>query len=320
MGTAIGVFSRRFGDSGNRSIFAPGADIVNWQRIKSRLDAYERLMRLDKPIGILLLLWPTLWALWLAGQGKPNLVVVWIFVLGTILMRSAGCVMNDVADRNFDSHVERTRNRPVTTGEVSVKEAVLLAASLSLAAFVLVLFLNRLTILLSFVALGLAMTYPLTKRFIAIPQAYLGIAFSFGIPMAYAALTNDIPGIAWMLVTANLLWVVAYDTQYAMVDREDDLKIGIRSSAIWFGRFDVVAVTTCYALMLGILALIGSQLRLMWPYYLGLVLAGSIMVYHYSLIRTRDRSRCFRAFLHNNWVGAVVFLSILASSWLKYRS
>lgn len=293
---------------------------MNWLHIKSRLNAYERLMRLDKPIGILLLLWPTLWALWLAGQGKPNLMIVWIFVLGAILMRSAGCVMNDMADRDFDSHVERTRNRPVTTGEVSVKEAMLLAAGLSLAAFCLVLFLNRLTILLSFLALGLAVTYPLTKRFIAIPQAYLGIAFSFGIPMAYAALTNDIPSIAWMLMAANLCWVVAYDTEYAMVDREDDLKIGIRSSAIWFGRRDVAAVMACYALMLGLMTLIGIRLDLLWPYYASLVLAGGIVLYHYSLICTRDRSSCFRAFLHNNWVGAVIFLGIFASSWLKYRS
>lgn len=293
---------------------------MNWQHVKKRLDVYERLMRLDKPIGILLLLWPTLWALWLAGQGKPNFVVVWIFVLGTVLMRSAGCVMNDVADRNFDRYVERTQHRPVTTGEVDVKEAVLLAMVLSLVAFSLVLFLNRLTILLSFVALALAMTYPLTKRFIAIPQAYLGIAFSFGIPMAYAALTNGVSAIAWQLMVANLFWVVAYDTEYAMVDRKDDLKIGIRSSAIWFGRLDVAAVMVCYALMLGIMVFIGTQLSLMWPYYLGLVLAGGIMLYHYSLIRTRDPNRCFEAFLHNNWVGAVVFLGILASGWLKYRS
>lgn len=293
---------------------------MNWQHVKKRLDVYERLMRLDKPIGILLLLWPTLWALCLAGQGKPNFVVVWIFVLGTVLMRSAGCVMNDLADRNFDRYVERTQNRPVTTGEVDVKEAVILAMVLSLVAFSLVLFLNRLTILLSFVALALAMTYPLTKRFIAIPQAYLGIAFSFGIPMAYAALTNGVSAIAWQLMVANLFWVVAYDTEYAMVDREDDLKIGIRSSAIWFGRLDVAAVMVCYALMLGIMVFIGTQLSLMWPYYLGLVLAGGIMLYHYSLIRTRDPNRCFEAFLHNNWVGAVVFLGILASGWLKYRS
>ena len=292
---------------------------MNWQRIKNRLDAYERLMRLDKPIGILLLLWPTLWALWLAGHGKPNFMVVWIFILGTILMRSAGCVMNDLADRDLDGHVERTKLRPLATGEVRTKEAMLLASGLSLIAFVLVLFLNTLTIFLSFIALALAMTYPLTKRFIAIPQAYLGIAFGFGIPMAYAALTNSLPLIVWALMAANLLWVVAYDTEYAMVDREDDLKIGIRSSAICFGRYDVAAVMVCYALMLGMLLFIGVWQGLLWPYYVGLMIAGGIMLYHYRLIRTRERSSCFRAFLHNNWVGAAVFFGIIASTWLKHH-
>lgn len=291
---------------------------MNLQVGKNRLNAYVRLMRLDKPIGILLLLWPTLWALWLADDGRPDSTVVLIFVVGTVLMRSAGCVMNDVADRDFDRHVERTRKRPVTTGEVQMKEALMLAAALSLAAFIFVLFLNGLTVLLSFAALALAITYPLTKRFIAVPQAYLGVAFSFGIPMAYAALTNSIPAIAWMLMAANLFWVVAYDTEYAMVDREDDLKIGIRSSAIWFGRYDVAAILVCYALMLGILALVGIQLGLLWTYYSGLASAGAIMLYHYWLIRTRDRGRCFKAFLHNNWVGAVIFFGILANSWLKY--
>lgn len=290
---------------------------MNWQTLQKRLDAYERLMRLDKPIGILLLLWPTLWALWLAGNGKPDWTVVCIFVVGTIFMRSAGCVMNDVADRDFDRHVERTRARPVTSGEVGVKEALLLAASLSLVAFVFVLFLNGLTVLLSFAALMLAITYPLTKRIVVIPQAYLGIAFSFGIPMAFAALTNEIPAIAWLLMAANLFWVVAYDTEYAMVDREDDLKIGINSSAIWFGRYDVAAILICYAAMLGFLLYVGSRLDLSWPYFVGLALAAGIMLYHYRLIRTRDRSRCFRAFLHNNWVGAVIFMGIFAHSWLK---
>lgn len=291
---------------------------MNWQHLKNRLNAYERLMRLDKPIGILLLLWPTLWALWLASNGKPNLMVVWVFILGTLLMRSAGCVMNDLADRDFDDKVERTKFRPLATGEVSTKEAMMLATGLSLIAFVMVLFLNMLTILLSFLALALAMTYPLTKRFIAIPQTYLGIAFGFGIPMAYAALTNSLPLIAWVLMAANLFWVVAYDTEYAMVDREDDLKIGIRSSAIFFGRYDVTVIMVCYALMLGTLIYIGIWQGLLWPYYLSLVIAGGIMLYHYSLIRTRERSNCFQAFLHNNWVGAAVFFGIIASTWLKH--
>lgn len=289
---------------------------MKWQLLKRRLDAYERLMRLDKPIGILLLLWPTLWALWLAEAGKPEPVVVLIFVVGTILMRSAGCVINDVADRGFDGYVERTRNRPVATGEVGVREALLLAAILSLLAFCLVLFLNRLTILLSIAALALAATYPFTKRFLAIPQAYLGIAFSFGIPMAYAALTNHVPLMAWILMAANIFWVFAYDTEYAMVDREDDLKIGIQSSAIWFGRYDVMAIMFCYSSMLTLMMIVGMRANMQWPYYLGLLIAGGIIVYHYKLIRTRERNACFRAFLNNTWVGAVIFIGIFASKWL----
>ena len=282
-----------------------------------KLDAYERLMRLDKPIGILLLLWPTLWALWLAGRGHPNLIVVWIFVLGTVLMRSAGCVMNDMADRDFDGLVQRTQNRPLATGEVTVKEALVLAAALSLLAFGLVLFLNKLTILLSFAALFLAATYPLTKRFFAIPQAYLGIAFGFGIPMAFAALVGTIPSVAWLILAANIFWAVAYDTEYAMVDREDDLNIGIRSSAIFFGRFDVIAVMVCYMAMLLLLSGVGNLLALKWPYYAGLLVAGGIACYHYFLIRGRDRAACFKAFLHNNWLGAAIFLGVFANSWLK---
>ncbi len=283
---------------------------MNWVQ---RINAYERLMRLDKPIGILLLLWPTLWALWIAGQGQPDLSVVLIFVMGTILMRSAGCVMNDVADQKFDGHVERTRLRPLVSGEVSTKEACLLAAGLSLAAFSLVLFLNPLTISLSFLALFLAVTYPLTKRFLAIPQAYLGIAFGFGIPMAFAALTDSVPLVAWLMLLANIFWAVAYDTQYAMVDREDDLKIGIRSSAIFFGRFDVFAIISCYVVMLALLLIIGLMQQLHWPFYVGLGLAAALAIYHYVLIRHRERQRCFKAFLHNNWVGAVIFLGLLAN-------
>lgn len=283
---------------------------MNWIQ---RINAYERLMRLDKPIGILLLLWPTLWALWIAGQGQPDWIVVLIFVMGTILMRSAGCVMNDVADQKFDGHVERTKLRPLVSGEVSVKEACMLALGLSLAAFSLVLFLNTLTIALSFVALFLAVSYPLTKRFLAIPQAYLGIAFGFGIPMAFAALTDSVPLVAWLLLLANIFWAVAYDTQYAMVDREDDLKIGIRSSAIFFGRFDVAAIMGCYLVMLGLLLLSGWMMALQWPFYVGLLLAAGLTIYHYILIRHRERQLCFKAFLHNNWVGAVIFLGLLAS-------
>lgn len=282
---------------------------MNW---KQKIDAYERLMRLDKPIGILLLLWPTLWALWIAGEGRPDWLVVWIFFMGTVLMRSAGCVMNDVADRNFDGHVERTRQRPLVSGEVSVKEACLLAAGLSLGAFALVLFLNTLTIALSFAALLLAMTYPLTKRFLVTPQAYLGIAFGFGIPMAFAALTDALPPVAWLMLLANIFWALAYDTEYAMVDRDDDLKIGIRSSAIFFGRHDVAAIMVCYTVMLLLLALVGWLQQLHWPYYLGLVLAAALALYHYRLIRKRERASCFKAFLHNNWLGAAIFAGLLA--------
>lgn len=283
------------------------------KRWVQRLDAYERLMRLDKPIGILLLLWPTLWALWIAGRGHPDWVVVWIFMLGTVLMRSAGCVINDYADRHFDPHVARTRNRPLAVGEVSEREALLLAGLLSLAAFGLVLFLNRLTILLSVAALLLAATYPYTKRFFHLPQAYLGIAFGFGIPMAFAAQLDQVPPLAWWLLLANVFWSLAYDTEYAMVDRDDDIKIGIRSSALFFGRFDVAAIMGCYAAMLAILTMVGMQLHLQWPYYAGLVTAGLIAVYHFWLIRTREPARCFRAFLHNSWIGVVIFLGLVAN-------
>jgi 4-hydroxybenzoate polyprenyltransferase len=275
-----------------------------------RLSLYEKLMRLDRPIGILLLLWPTLWALWISAGGHPQWPVVWIFVLGTVLMRSAGCVMNDYADRNFDPHVERTRNRPLAAGLVSGKEALAVAGVLTLAAFLLVLPLNRLTLLLSVAALFLAASYPFTKRFFAIPQAYLGIAFGFGIPMAFAAQTGSVPPLAWLMLAANVFWAVAYDTEYAMVDRDDDLKIGIKTSAITFGRYDVAAVMGCYAATLGILAGIGLTLKFGGWYFAGLAVAAGISVYHYTLIRDRERVRCFKAFLHNNWFGAAVFAGL----------
>lgn len=283
---------------------------MNW---KQKIDAYERLMRLDKPIGILLLLWPTLWALWIAGTGRPDWIVALIFITGTVLMRSAGCVMNDIADRKFDVHVERTKTRPLAVGEVSVKEACLLAAGLSLAAFCLVVFLNKLTVGLSFIALFLALTYPLTKRFLAMPQAYLGIAFGFGIPMAFAALTAEIPLIAWLMLLANVFWAIAYDTEYALVDRDDDIKIGIRSSAIFFGRYDVLMIMGCYAVMLLLLILIGLIEQLTWPFYLGVIVAGALAIYHYILIRGRECASCFKAFLHNNWLGAAIFIGLLTS-------
>jgi 4-hydroxybenzoate polyprenyltransferase len=294
---------------------------MNWLVLKEKLDLYEKLMRLDKPIGILLLLWPTLWALWLSSLGRPNWWVVWVFVLGTVLMRSAGCVINDYADREFDKHVERTKERPLTAGKVTTKEALLLFAGLSLLAFALVLLLgNTLVIWLSVPALFLAASYPFTKRFLAIPQAYLGIAFGFGIPMAYAAQVGGVPAEAWWLLLANVFWAVAYDTEYAMVDREDDLKIGIKTSAITFGRFDVAAVMACYAATLAIIGWIGWTLNLGLAFYAGLAVAAGIMAVHYTWIRGRERMPCFKAFLHNNWVGLAIFVGIVVDFVVSGRS
>ena len=279
-------------------------------RFSERLSLYEKLMRLDKPIGILLLLWPTLWGVWLSSAGHPNWVILWIFVLGTVLMRSAGCVINDYADRDIDPLVERTKDRPLAAGLVSRKEALLLALGLSLTAFALILPLNSLTLKLSVVAVLLAASYPFTKRFFALPQAYLGIAFGFGIPMAYAAQTAQVPMIAWVLLSANVFWAIAYDTQYAMVDREDDRKIGIKTSALTFGKYDVAAVMLCYVLFLLILVWVGLSLHLHWPFYLSLGIAAGLMLYHFQLIQAREPAQCFKAFLHNNWVGAVIFVGI----------
>lgn len=278
--------------------------------IKRKADLYERLMRLHRPIGTLLLLWPTLWAVWIASGGRPQWHVVLIFCVGTLLMRSAGCVMNDIADRDFDPHVERTRDRPLATREVSVREALVLVAVLCLAAFALVLFLNPLTVALSVAALAIAATYPLTKRFFAIPQAYLGVAFGFGIPMGFAAVLNAVPPIAWWLLAANIFWAIAYDTEYAMVDRNDDLKIGIRTSAITFGRFDVAAVMASYGAMMAILLWLGWRLHFGIAYHGGLAVAAVMMLTHYFWIRGRGREGCFRAFNHNNWVGGVIFAGI----------
>ena len=286
-------------------------------RLSERLRVYERLMRLDKPIGILLLMWPTLWGVWFAGMGHPSAFIVWIFVLGTVLMRSAGCVINDYADRNFDGHVERTRHRPLATGEIKPTEALLLATALALAAFMLILPLHPLVRWLSIPAVFLAASYPFTKRFLSIPQAYLGVAFGFGIPMAFAAIQFSVPAEAWVLLLANVFWAIAYDTEYAMVDRPDDLKIGLKTSAITFGRFDVAAVMVCYALFLALMAWVGMELGRGVFYVLGLLVAAVIMAYHFVLIRGRDRDRCFRAFLHNNWVGLAVFVGLVLDYWIK---
>lgn len=271
---------------------------------------YLRLLRLDKPIGILLLLWPTLWGLWFAAGGVPPIHILLIFAAGVALMRSAGCAINDYADRDFDAHVERTRLRPLVTGEVSGREALLLAGGLSLLAFLLILPLDRLVILLSFPALFLAASYPFTKRFFAIPQAYLGIAFGFGIPMAYAAVRGEAPMEAWLLLLANLFWSVAYDTEYAMVDRQDDLKTGMRTSAISFGRFDIAAVALCYGAALVMLAWAGGRVGLGLAFYSGLLAAGGVALYHLWLIRGRERAACFKAFLHNTWFGFAVFAGL----------
>ena len=285
--------------------------------ITKKLDAYERLMRLDKPIGILLLLWPTLWALWMASRGLPDWITLLIFVTGAVLMRSAGCVMNDIADRQYDGLVERTKNRPLATGEVSLNEAYLLTAGLALAAFGLVLLFNKTTILLSFAALFLAFTYPFTKRFLAVPQAYLGVAFGFGIPMAFAAVNDYIPPLAWILLAANVFWAIAYDTEYAMVDRDDDVKIGIKSSAIFFGKYDVIAVMVCHAIMLVILACIGKFMGFGVHYFIGLAAALLLVCRQYFLIEKRLKTDCFKAFLHNNWIGLVIFLGLAADYYFR---
>ena len=286
--------------------------------IARRLDAYERLIRLDKPIGTLLLLWPTLWALWLASNGAPRLDLLIVFVVGTLLMRSAGCAINDYADRNFDGHVERTRERPLATGEIAPREALVVAAALAAAAFALVLFLNWMAIALSFVALAIAASYPFTKRFFALPQAYLGVAFGFGIPMAYAAVQFRLPAECWMLLAANLFYAFAYDTEYAMVDRNDDARLGLRTSALTLGRWDVAAVMASYAVMFAILVLLGWAGSLSWPYYAGLAAAAAMAAWHWRLIRDRTREGCFRAFMHNNWVGGAIFAGI-AMSFVEWR-
>ncbi|NMG35070.1 4-hydroxybenzoate octaprenyltransferase [Azoarcus sp. TTM-91] len=285
--------------------------------LAERLPHYARLMRLDKPIGTLLLLWPTLWALWIAADGVPPLHILLIFALGTLLMRSAGCVINDYADRDFDGHVERTRNRPLATGAVSGREALWLAAALALVSFLLILPLDAAVIWLSLPALFLAASYPFTKRFLAIPQAYLGIAFGFGIPMGFAAIQGTVPAVGWAMLLANIFWAVAYDTEYAMVDRNDDLKIGIKTSAITFGRFDVAAVMLCYAAALAILAAIGVAVARGPAYFLGLAGAAGIALYHYRLIRGRERMACFKAFRHNNWLGGAIFLGLLVDDLLR---
>jgi 4-hydroxybenzoate polyprenyltransferase len=279
--------------------------------------AYARLLRLNRPIGTLLLLWPTLWALWIAAAGIPPLPILLIFVSGVLLMRSAGCVVNDYADRNIDLHVERTKARPLTTGEVSVKEAMILFALLVLVAFILVLFLNTYTILLSFGALVLAMIYPFMKRYTYLPQVVLGAAFAWAVPMAFAAIQNRVPQEAWLLYVVTVLWTTAYDTMYGMVDREDDLKIGVKSTAILFGDADKFIIGAIQALVVGGLFLLGLRIQSGPFYYMAVTLAASLFVYQQYLIRERSRDGCFKAFLNNHWFGLVVFCGLLLDNLLR---
>lgn len=279
--------------------------------MRDRIVAYAYLIRLDKPIGTLLLLWPTLWALWLASGGFPELHLLIIFTLGTFLMRSAGCAINDYADQDFDRHVLRTRDRPITSGKISGKEALGVAATLALIAYLLIQPLNTLTKELSFFALAVAILYPFTKRFFAIPQAVLGIAFGFGIPMAYAAVLDFIPMEAWILFVGNIFWAIAYDTAYAMVDRDDDLRLGLRTSAITFGRFDVLAIALSYSLLLLSQIWVAQLANLNNYFWVGWCFAGACALYHLKLVASRKREDCFKAFRHNNWLGGFLFLGIL---------
>jgi len=278
--------------------------------LSTRFSLYWQLTRLNRPIGILLLLWPTLWGIWIASAGNPDGSILVIFILGTVLMRSAGCVINDVADRDIDRHVKRTQNRPITSGRISTREAVWLALALAILAFLLILPLNSLTLWLSIPAVLLAASYPFTKRFLVIPQAYLGIAFGFGIPMAFAAIQGSVPLIAWELLLANVAWCIAYDTEYAMVDRDDDIHLGIHSSALFFAEYDVFAVMLLYVISLIILIIIGLSSGFGVFYFLGLAAAAGIALYHYHLIKNRERENCFKAFLHNNWFGGAIFIGL----------
>ena len=296
------------GRSGPPTVDAAGLAPLTWRQ---RLDAYEQLVRLDKPIGILLLLWPTLTALWIAASGEPAGALVLVFVLGTIVMRCAGCAFNDWADRDFDPHVQRTAQRPLARRVIAPWEALVVAAGFALSGFALVLVAtNTTTVFLSVVGLAISIAYPFFKRFFALPQAFLGLAFSFGIPMAYAAVYARVPWMGWVLFALNLFWVVAYDTEYAMVDRDDDVKLGMRTSALTFGRFDVLAVAVCYALYLGGMAWAGYLLQLGINYWGGLAVALVLAGYHLALIRTREREHCFRAFLSNHWLGFAIFVGV----------
>lgn len=281
----------------------------------TKAKAYWQLTRMNRPIGTLLLLWPTLWSLIIAAQGMPDFDVLVVFVLGVVLMRSAGCVINDFADRKVDGHVKRTKQRPLPSGLVSSKEAVILFLVLAVISFLLVLTMNPLTIKLSFIGVGLAFIYPFMKRFTHLPQLFLGLAFSWAIPMAWAAQTNELPSIVWFIFMINALWTIAYDTQYAMVDRDDDLKIGIKSTAILFGRFDKLIVGSLQLVTLAMLIALGMHYHLGDTFYWALLVAGGLFVYQQHLMRHRDRDLCFQAFLNNNYVGMAVTIGLFITFW-----
>ncbi len=290
---------------------------LSLETVMDRARQYALLMRLDRPIGILLLLWPTLWAVWIAGEGKPDPKVVLILVLGVIVMRSAGCIINDYADRHFDPHVRRTRERPIAAGRVAPQEALKLFVFLCLVAFGLVLLLNWQTILLSFVAVALAALYPFAKRYTYLPQVVLGIAFSMAIPMAFTAQTGGVTRITWLLFIANVLWTTAYDTMYGMVDREDDLKIGVKSTAILFGDVDVIIIGIIQSMVFLALFLAGALVPMGAFYYMGVTVAIGLALYQQELIKDRDPRHCFQAFLNNNWFGLVIFLGIAVDYWVR---
>ena len=281
--------------------------------MRVKWNALWRLMRFDKPIGILLLLWPTLWALWIAGEGHPSIKNVLIFCTGVVLMRAAGCIMNDVADRDFDPHVERTRSRPLASGELTVRQALLVFFIVMLLAFGLVLMTNALTIKLAFAGALLASTYPFFKRWTHLPQVILGLAFGWGIPMAFAAENGYVASIAWLILLINVIWSVIYDTLYAMVDRDDDISIGLKSTAILFGRYDLSILRLLKIIMIALLALLGLKLQFSTPWFAGVTIAAVLFARQQYLVRARDRDTCFRAFLNNNWVGLIIWVGLLAN-------
>ncbi|MGZ8238452.1 MAG: 4-hydroxybenzoate octaprenyltransferase [Methylobacter sp.] len=283
-----------------------------WDRIKQ----YWLLARFDKPIGILILLWPALWALWVASDGKPDLLVLTVICLGVVLMRAAGCVINDYADRDFDPHVERTKQRPIAAGKVSPKEALTVFIVLCLCSFGLVLLLNTYTIMLSFIGAFLAASYPFMKRYTHLPQAYLGMAFGWAVPMSFAAQLDSIPLVGWIMYLATILWALVYDTMYAMVDKDDDLKIGVKSTAILFGAYDRHIMAGLQLVILGLLIIVGQMANAGWPYYGGILIAAGLSAYQQKLIFRREKTLCFKAFLNNNWFGIAVFSGLVADYWL----